>query len=74
MISYSPLWQTMKNKGMTTYALIHKHNISNGTLYRIRKGKAINTTTINDLCRALKCTPNDIIDFVDEENKDTPLY
>jgi len=66
MISYDPLWQTMKNKGVTSYALINKHKISNGTLYRIRKGKPITTTTINDLCIALKCTPNDIIAFTDE--------
>ena len=69
MISYSPLWQTMKEKGITTYALIHKHNISNGTLYRMRKGRAISTVVINDLCKALKCTPNDIMLYVeDEEN------
>ena len=66
MILYSPLWKTMKEKGMSTYALINKHKISNATLYRIRKGKPITTTTINDLCNALKCTPNDIIAYVDE--------
>lgn len=66
MISYNPLWQTMKDRGVTTYALIYKHKISNGTLYRIRKGKPITTNTIDDLCKALKCTPNDIIQFIDE--------
>jgi len=66
LILYSPLWGTMKVRGVTTYALIHKHNISNGTLYRIRQGKAISTATLNELCKALKCTPNDILLFVDE--------
>ena len=69
MIIYSPLWQTMKDKGITSYALIYKHNISNGTLYRMRKGRAISTVVINDLCKAMKCTPNDIMLYVsDEEN------
>ncbi len=27
MIDYTPLWETMKQKNITTYALIHKHNI-----------------------------------------------
>ena len=61
MISYSPLWQTMKDKKITTYALIHKHNISNGTLYRIRKGRPITTTTMNDLCNVLDCRVEEII-------------
>ena len=29
MISYAPLWETMKAKNITTYTLITKHNISN---------------------------------------------
>jgi len=57
----------MKDKGVSTYALINKYNISNGTLYRMRHGKAISTKTLNDLCKVLKCTPNDILLFVDEE-------
>ena len=67
MIIYSPLWKTMKDKGITSYALIYKHNISNGTLYRMRKGRAISTVVINDLCKALKCTPNDIMLYVSDE-------
>jgi DNA-binding Xre family transcriptional regulator len=57
----------MKDKGISTYALIHKHKISNGTLYRMRQGKPVKTTTIDDLCKALKCMPNDIILFIDDE-------
>ena len=28
MISYEPFWQTLKEKGVSTYVLIKKHNIS----------------------------------------------
>lgn len=28
MVSYAPLWNTMEQKGITTYALIKKHNIN----------------------------------------------
>jgi len=62
----------MKEKGISTYALINKHNINNGTLYRIRKGNAISTVTIDALCKALKCTPNDILLFVDDEEEAAP--
>ena len=59
----------MKEKGVSTYALINKHKISNGTLSRIRKGNAISTVTLDALCKALKCTPNDILLFVDEDEE-----
>ena len=28
VISYAPLWETMKKRGVTTYALINKHGVS----------------------------------------------
>lgn len=67
MIGYAPLWRTMKRKKVSSYALIHKHGIPNSTLWRMRKGKPISTTTIDDLCRILKCRPGSIIEYVKEE-------
>jgi len=59
----------MKEKGVSTYALINKHKFSNGTLHRMKQGKAVTTTTIDDLCKALKCTPNDILLYVNENEE-----
>lgn len=64
VISYAPFWDTMKNKGLTTYALIHKYHIANGTLYRMRKGRPITTETINQLCEKLDCRVEEIIVYV----------
>lgn len=61
MIIYKPFWDTLKRKGISTYRLIKYHNISNGTLYRIKKGQAISTVTIDDLCNILDCNVEDII-------------
>jgi len=35
MIKYDPMRRTMKNKGISTYKLIHEHNISSSTIERI---------------------------------------
>jgi len=35
MITYAPLWETMKRKGITTYTLREKHNISGETIQRL---------------------------------------
>lgn len=68
MISYAPLWATMKKKNITTYDFIHNYGISSNTIYRIKKENAITTRTIDDLCKILECKVSDIIEFVDSGN------
>ncbi len=65
MISYAPLWETMKKRGVTTYALRNKHNIGGGTIQRLRKNLSVSTNTLDDLCIILHCTLPDIAKFVD---------
>lgn len=66
MISYTPFWRTLKEKGESTYTLINKYGISSATVDRIRKGGGITTQKINDLCQILNCRVEDIIEYVDE--------
>lgn len=69
MINYNPFWETIKKKNISSYALIHKHNVSNGTLYRMRNGKPISTTTIDQFCKILNCKVQDIILFNPEDKE-----
>lgn len=64
MIAYTPFWQTLRDRGETTYTLIHKHRISSATIDRIRKGNGISTLTLNDLCRILNCRVEDVLVYV----------
>lgn len=66
MIVYDKLWQTMKEKGVTQYALIHTYRVSAGQISRIRKNANINTHTINMLCEILDCQPGDIMEYTKE--------
>ena len=66
MISYDPLWKTMKENGVTTYTLIYKHGFSAYTITNLRRNKSITMNTLEKLCSVLKCTPNDIVEFKDE--------
>ena len=68
MISYEPLWKTMKEKNITQYYLINS-GISTGTLDSLKKGKNITLLTIEKLCNIIGCTPNDIFEFISEEKK-----
>ena len=67
MISYAPLWETMKKQGATTYTLQVKGQISSSTIRRIKAGESVSTNTLDALCKILNCTINDIIEFIAEE-------
>lgn len=69
MIKYDPLWATLKKKGITTYTLITKYNISSATIDRIKKGQGITTTKVDDFCRILKCSVADIIEYCPDEEE-----
>ena len=60
-ISFTPLWRTMKNKGITTYDLRFKLKIGGGTYKRLKEGMSISTNTIDILCDYLDCEVEDII-------------
>lgn len=66
MISYRPLWKTMKDRGVTTYTLIYKNGFSAYTITNLRKNKSITMHTMEKLCAVLQCTPNDIVEFIEE--------
>lgn len=66
MISYEPLFRTMKEKGITSYAL-QKAGFSRATYYSIKQGNSISTNTINQLCKILKCGTADIIEYIDKD-------
>ena len=63
MIDYGPLWETMRDRGVSQYALLNR-GIDNKTLDSLKKGKNITLLTLEKLCQILDCTPNDIVRFV----------
>ena len=61
IISYKPFYETLFRRDLTEYQLIHTHGVSAHTLYRMKKGEAITTKTIDVLCDILNCDVQDII-------------
>ena len=72
MISYRPFWETLKASSESTYTLINKYRVSSATIDKLRKNKAITTTTLNDLCRILDCPVENIQEYIPNE-KDQQL-
>ena len=67
MISYRPLWKTMKRKSATTYTLRNKgkpYNVSGSTIKQIQECKPISTNSIDTICKILDCDILDIIEYI----------
>lgn len=63
MISYEPLWKTMKRKGASTYTLQVKGGVSSSTIRRLKAGESVSANTLDALCRILQCDIADIIAY-----------
>ena len=67
MISYGPLWETMRRKGVTTYKLINNHGFSKGTLDSLKQTRNISTATLNDICKILDCKVEEVLLYVPDK-------
>lgn len=63
MIVYTPLWETMRKKGVTTYTLREKYKISGSTVQRLKKNMSVSTNTLDDLCRLLDCPLSEVAEY-----------
>ena len=67
MIVFDPLWDTMKRKKISQYALIRDYSVSTGTLDALRKNRSVTLHTVNELCRILQCDVSDVIRYIPED-------
>ena len=70
MIIYERLWSTMKEKGITQYALIKKFHISPGQITRLKRNESVSTHTIDMFCEILDCQVEDIMEYRRNSNKE----
>lgn len=63
MMTFDPLWETMKRKNITQYKLIKEYHFSTGQLSRLRANKYVSTHTIEMLCAILDCQVEDIVRY-----------
>ena len=69
MISYDNLWNVMKEKGVSQYALIKKYRVSPAQITRLKRNESVSTHTINMFCRILRCQVGDIMQYVEVEDE-----
>ena len=64
MISYENLWNVMKEKGVSQYALIIKYGVSPAQITRLKRNESVSTHTIDMFCKILDCKVGDIMEYV----------
>ena len=67
MISYDNLWNIMKEKGISRYALIKPYNVSPGQITRLKRNESVSTHTIEVFCKILDCEVEDIMKYIPDE-------
>ncbi len=68
MIVFDKLWDTLKEKNVSTYELREKCDIDSKTVRRLRANENIETKTLNKLCAYLDCGLEDIARYVPDDD------
>lgn len=67
MMSFDPLWETLKKKDITTYRLIKEYNLSRGMLDKLKHNRNVTLETVNWLCTILDCRVEDVVVYRKEK-------
>ena len=67
MISYDNLWNVMREKGISQYALIKNYHISPAQITRLKRNESVSTHTIEMFCKILNCEVRDIMRYIPDE-------
>lgn len=63
MITYNPLWKTLKEKNISTYKLEKEYGISKSMIHKLKHNKNITLETVEQLCTLLECELWDILEY-----------
>lgn len=64
--SYKKLWKLLIDKDLKKKDLQNLAGISNYTVSKLNRGENITTDILGRICKALDCSVDDIMEFVDE--------
>ena len=69
MICYDRLWETMKENGVTQYALIHKYHVSPSQITRLKRNESVSTHTIDMFCEILRCDVEQVMQHIPNQKE-----
>lgn len=63
-MKYYKLFDLLARKGMKKTDLLNNKTISSPTLAKLSKGETVTTEVLSNICEALNCQPEDIMEYV----------
>ena len=69
MILYDKLWDTMRQRGVSQYALIKTYNVSPAQITRMKRNESVSTHTIDMFCRILDCQVSDVMEYIPDKDE-----
>ena len=64
--SYKKLWKLLIDRDLMKKDLEAMAGISHYTINKLAHGENVTTDVLRRICKALGCTMNDIMEFIDE--------
>ena len=68
-VTYKKLFHLLIDKGMTNAELMEKAGFSANIITRLKRDEYVSIESIEKICKALGCGVDDILEFIDEEEK-----
>lgn len=65
-LNYKPLWIQLIKKDFMKVDVIRMAGLTTNVMAQMGKNKPITFKNLERICKALECTPNDVISFDDE--------
>lgn len=66
-VSYKRLLHMMIEKDISNQDLMRDAKISANIITKMRNGQYIALDKLESICLALNCTPNDVLEFIEED-------
>lgn len=69
-LNYKPLWIQLIKKDLMKVDVIRMAGLTTNVMAQMGKNKPITFKNLERICKALECTPNDVISFDDSYGKE----
>ena len=68
-ISYNKLWKLLIDKNMKKKDLQESAELTAYAMNKLSRDEDVTTETLGKICKALQCSTDDIMEFVDADTK-----
>lgn len=70
-VSYKKLWELLIDKDMKKKDLEEQVKVSHYTISKMYRGENITIDMLERICKALNCIPDDVMEFIPDEDDKT---